>query len=152
MVVLKRLSQAVADEDLIYAVIRGSAWNNDGAGKVGYTAPSAAGQADAIALAQAAAGVTPDTIAFVDHEIYGDDRGTVDVIDKKGNRKGAEAQRRRLRERAPGSSAPLRLCGSTSLSSLVQGKKQGTEKWWSGNCSSEREEKGNWVARTKAGR
>jgi phthiocerol/phenolphthiocerol synthesis type-I polyketide synthase E len=45
IVVLKRLSQALADEDRIYAVIRGSAWNNDGGGKVGYTAPSIDGQA-----------------------------------------------------------------------------------------------------------
>ena len=63
---LKRLDEAIASRDRIVAVIRGAAVNNDGAGKVGYTAPSAAGQADAIALAQAAAGVTPDTIAFVE--------------------------------------------------------------------------------------
>jgi len=65
-VVLKRLSQALADEDLIYAVIRGSAWNNDGAGKVGYTAPSVDGQAAVIRQALAAAGATADRIGYVE--------------------------------------------------------------------------------------
>ncbi len=40
IVVLKRLEDAIADQDTIYAVIRGSAINNDGADKVGFTAPS----------------------------------------------------------------------------------------------------------------
>ncbi len=66
VVVLKRLSQAVADEDQIYAVIRGSAWNNDGAGKVGYTAPSIDGQAAVIREALAAAGTTADHIGYVE--------------------------------------------------------------------------------------
>jgi phthiocerol/phenolphthiocerol synthesis type-I polyketide synthase E len=66
VVVLKRLSQAVADEDLIYAVIRGSAWNNDGAGKVGYTAPSIDGQAAVIREALAAAGVAANRIGYVE--------------------------------------------------------------------------------------
>ena len=46
VVVLKRLADALADGDTIHAVIRGSAINNDGALKVGYTAPSVDGQAD----------------------------------------------------------------------------------------------------------
>ena len=54
IVVLKRLSDALADGDPICAVIRGSAINNDGSLKVGYTAPSVAGQAEVIAMAQAA--------------------------------------------------------------------------------------------------
>jgi phthiocerol/phenolphthiocerol synthesis type-I polyketide synthase E len=66
IVVLKRLSQAHADEDLIYAVIRGSAWNNDGGGKVGYTAPSIDGQAAVIRQALAAAGVTADRLGYVE--------------------------------------------------------------------------------------
>jgi phthiocerol/phenolphthiocerol synthesis type-I polyketide synthase E len=65
-VVLKRLSDALADGDPIHAVIRGSAWNNDGSMKVGYTAPSIEGQAEVIALAQAVAGVDPATISFVE--------------------------------------------------------------------------------------
>src|SRR6185295_2425021 len=66
VVVLKRLSEAVADGDPIHAVIRGSAYNNDGAQKVGYTAPSVDGQAEAIALAQAVAGVEPESISYVE--------------------------------------------------------------------------------------
>ncbi|HTD55320.1 MAG TPA: type I polyketide synthase [Silvibacterium sp.] len=66
IVVLKRLSQALADEDRIYAVIRGSAWNNDGGGKVGYTAPSIDGQATVIRAALAVAGVTADRIGYVE--------------------------------------------------------------------------------------
>ncbi|HNP74709.1 MAG TPA: type I polyketide synthase, partial [Kouleothrix sp.] len=66
IVVLKRLADALADGDQIYAVIKGSAINNDGAGKVGYTAPSVAGQAAVIAEAQARAGVPADTIGYVE--------------------------------------------------------------------------------------
>ena len=57
IVVLKRLSDALADRDTIHAVIRGVAINNDGAGKAGYTAPSIDGQVEVIATAQALAGV-----------------------------------------------------------------------------------------------
>src|SRR5206468_5767557 len=66
IVVLKRLSEAVADGDNILAVIKGSAINNDGSQKVGYTAPSVEGQAQVIAAAQAMAGVTADTISYVE--------------------------------------------------------------------------------------
>ena len=66
LVVLKRLSEAIADGDHIYAVIRGSAVNNDGANKVGYTAPSIEGQAQVIALAQASAQVSPDSISYIE--------------------------------------------------------------------------------------
>jgi phthiocerol/phenolphthiocerol synthesis type-I polyketide synthase E len=66
VVVLKRLSDALADGDPIRAVILGSAANNDGSAKVGYTAPSVDGQAEAIAMAQAAAGVDPESIAYVE--------------------------------------------------------------------------------------
>jgi acyl transferase domain-containing protein len=66
IVVLKRLSDALADGDEIRAVIRGAAMNNDGALKVGYTAPSVEGQAQVIALAQAMAGVSPDTISYIE--------------------------------------------------------------------------------------
>jgi acyl transferase domain-containing protein len=65
-VVLKRLSDAVADGDSIRAVILGAAINNDGAAKMGYTAPSLDGQAEVIRLAQARAGVSPETISYVE--------------------------------------------------------------------------------------
>ena len=66
VVLLKRLDAALADGDPIRAVIRGSAVNNDGARKVGYTAPSSDGQAKVVALAQAVAGVTADAISYVE--------------------------------------------------------------------------------------
>ena len=66
VVLLKRLDEAVRDGDQIYAVIRGFAANNDGAAKVGYTAPSVEGQARVIALAQEAAGIDPQTIGYVE--------------------------------------------------------------------------------------
>ncbi|HEX8292633.1 MAG TPA: acyltransferase domain-containing protein, partial [Pyrinomonadaceae bacterium] len=66
VVVLKRLADALADGDHVYAVIKGSAINNDGSSKVGYTAPSVEGQAAAIEEAQAVAGVDPATITYVE--------------------------------------------------------------------------------------
>ena len=56
-VMLKRMEDALADNDTIYAVIKGSAINNDGSEKIGYTAPSITGQTNIIAEAQAVAGV-----------------------------------------------------------------------------------------------
>ncbi|ELS32150.1 MULTISPECIES: type I polyketide synthase [Pseudanabaena] len=66
VVVLKRLEDAIADRDYIYAVIKGSAINNDGSMKVGYTAPSQEGQARAIRAAQMMAEVEPDTITYME--------------------------------------------------------------------------------------
>jgi acyl transferase domain-containing protein/NAD(P)-dependent dehydrogenase (short-subunit alcohol dehydrogenase family) len=65
IVVLRRLEDAVASGDAIVAVIKGSAINNDGAMKVGFTAPGADGQAEVIAMAQALAAVDPGTIGMV---------------------------------------------------------------------------------------
>jgi acyl transferase domain-containing protein/surfactin synthase thioesterase subunit len=65
-VLLKDLAAAVADGNHIYAVIRGSAINNDGADKVSYTASSAAGQARAMIEALLMADVSPDDIAYVE--------------------------------------------------------------------------------------
>ena len=65
-VVLKRLSDARDDGDNVLAVIKGSAINNDGSGKAGYTAPSTEGQARVILAAQAAAGVAADSIGYVE--------------------------------------------------------------------------------------
>lgn len=65
-VVLKRAEDALADGDHVHALILGSAVNNDGAQKLGYTAPGIAGQAAVIAEAMAVAGVSPDEIDFVE--------------------------------------------------------------------------------------
>lgn len=66
VVVLKHIDDAIADGDHIYAVILGSALNNDGASKVSYTASSTQGQARAMASAFAAADVEPSTIGYVE--------------------------------------------------------------------------------------
>lgn len=66
IVVLKRLDDAINDRDHIYAIVRGSATNNDGAQKVGYAAPSVEGQTRVIQMAHAVANVTPDAIGYVE--------------------------------------------------------------------------------------
>jgi acyl transferase domain-containing protein/acyl carrier protein len=66
IVVLKRLADAIKDRDNIEAVIKGSAINNDGALKIGFTAPSAEGQAWVIAEALDIAGVDPETVTYVE--------------------------------------------------------------------------------------
>jgi non-ribosomal peptide synthase protein (TIGR01720 family) len=66
MVVLKRLSEAMEDGDTVYAVIRGSAVNNDGSAKIGFTAPGMDGQTAVIAEALAVADVNADTIGMVE--------------------------------------------------------------------------------------
>ena len=50
----------------VYAVIKGTAVNNDGSARVSFTAPSVDGQADAIAMAQAIAGIDPATISYIE--------------------------------------------------------------------------------------
>jgi amino acid adenylation domain-containing protein len=66
VVVLKRLADAVADGDAIRAVILGAAVNNDGAAKVGFTAPQVEGQARVIRAAHLLADVDPGTITYVE--------------------------------------------------------------------------------------
>ncbi len=66
IVVLKRIEDALADGDTIYAVIKGSAVNNDGEQKVGYTAPSINGQSSAISEALAIADIEADSISYVE--------------------------------------------------------------------------------------
>lgn len=66
IVVLKRLEDAIADGDDIHAVIKGCAINNDGARKVGYTAPGLDGQTEVIAMAQSLAEVEPETITYLE--------------------------------------------------------------------------------------
>jgi acyl transferase domain-containing protein len=66
VVVLKRLADALADGDHIRAVILGSAVNNDGGAKTGFTAPAPDGQAAVIAEALAVAGVDPGSVHYVE--------------------------------------------------------------------------------------
>lgn len=65
-VLLKRLDHALADGDNIYAVIKGSAINNDGAEKVSFTASSVMGQATCMVEALTVSGIHPDSIGYVE--------------------------------------------------------------------------------------
>ncbi|MEV1147709.1 beta-ketoacyl synthase N-terminal-like domain-containing protein, partial [Micromonospora sp. NPDC049799] len=66
VVVLRRLADALADGDPVLAVVHGTAVNNDGADKAGFTAPSVRGQARVIAEALAVAGVAPRQVGYVE--------------------------------------------------------------------------------------
>jgi len=66
ILVLKRLADALADSDTIHAVIKGSAVNNDGSEKAGYTTPSVNSQADVVVEALANAGVEADSISYIE--------------------------------------------------------------------------------------
>ncbi len=66
VVVLKRLEDAIRDCDTIMGVIKGTAINNDGSNKVGYMAPSINGQAEVVRKAIAEAGITTDTISYIE--------------------------------------------------------------------------------------
>lgn len=65
-VVLRRAKDAIRDGDHIWAILKGSAVNNDGAAKAGYLAPSVDGQAACIAEAQMIAGVSAETVTYVE--------------------------------------------------------------------------------------
>jgi acyl transferase domain-containing protein len=84
VVVLKHAAAARVDGDRIYALIKGTAVNNDGAAKAGFTAPSAAGQASVIAEALAVAGADPASIAFV--ETHGTGTALGDAVELAGLR------------------------------------------------------------------
>lgn len=66
VVVLKRLADALADRDRVYAVIRGSAINNDGHRKDSFSAPSRAGQVAAVTTCLARAAADPATVGYVE--------------------------------------------------------------------------------------
>ncbi|MDT8913183.1 non-ribosomal peptide synthetase [Amycolatopsis sp. PS_44_ISF1] len=66
IVVLRRLDDALADGDHVHAVIRGTAVNNDGRRRAGYTAPGVHGQVEVVRLAHSIAEVTPDSVGYVE--------------------------------------------------------------------------------------
>ncbi|GGO60775.1 type I polyketide synthase [Nonomuraea cavernae] len=86
VVALKRLSDAQADEDRILAVILGSAVNNDGAQKAGFTAPSSTGQSEVIAEAIAVSDVDSASISYV--ELHGTGTKVGDPIEIRGLHEG----------------------------------------------------------------
>jgi acyl transferase domain-containing protein/thioesterase domain-containing protein len=92
IVVLRRLADALAAGDNVRAVIQGSALNNDGLQKVGYTAPSIAGQSEAIRAAYASAGVEPASIDYV--ETHGTGTSMGDPIEVAALREVFETQHR----------------------------------------------------------
>ena len=75
VVVLKRLPEAIKDRDHIYAVVKGSAINNDGIRKVGFSAPSVEGQVETIRMAQQAAGVDAESIGYIETHGTGTELG-----------------------------------------------------------------------------
>lgn len=79
VVVLKRLKDAIRDRDHIYAIIKGSAINNDGRSKAGYTAPGVQGQFDVIKKAQRMAKIEPASICYV--EGHGTGTGIGDPVE-----------------------------------------------------------------------
>jgi len=82
VVVLKRLSDALKDNDHIYCVVLATAINNDGSHKVGYTAPSVDGQVDCIANAHRLAGIQPSDIGYI--EAHGTATALGDPIEIRG--------------------------------------------------------------------
>ncbi|MGG2463754.1 type I polyketide synthase [Streptomyces sp. RGM 3693] len=66
LVALRRFNDALQDRDRVFAVIRGSAMNNDGPAKAGYTAPSRRGQSEVIDRAYRLADVSPRTVGYVE--------------------------------------------------------------------------------------
>ncbi|MBH8567022.1 acyltransferase domain-containing protein [Nostoc sp. CENA67] len=94
IVVLKRLEDAIADRDCIHAVIKGSAINNDGSLKIGYTAPSVDGQAAVISEAQAVADIAASSITYI--EAHGTGTNLGDLIEMEALTKafGASTQKK----------------------------------------------------------
>ncbi|MBO9648308.1 MAG: amino acid adenylation domain-containing protein [Variovorax sp.] len=82
VVLLKRLSDAIADGDTIYAVLRGAAVNNDGGAKASFTAPSVDGQAAVIEAALASSGVEARSISYI--ETHGTATPMGDPIEVEG--------------------------------------------------------------------
>jgi amino acid adenylation domain-containing protein len=110
LVLLKPLAQAVADGDHIHAVIKGSAINNDGNLKVGYTAPSVEGQRRVIEQALANAHIVPHQISYV--ETHGTGTPLGDPIE-------IEALRQVFEDTEQGALAGERLCALGSVKTNI---------------------------------
>ncbi|MFZ0799167.1 MAG: amino acid adenylation domain-containing protein [Terriglobales bacterium] len=90
VVILKRLADALADGDTIYALIRGTGKNNNGARPASFLAPSVDGQAEAIAMAQFNANVPVETIRYI--EAHGTGTPVGDPIEFEALRKVFESK------------------------------------------------------------
>jgi acyl transferase domain-containing protein len=95
IVALKRYADAVANRDTIHALLLGSAVNNDGRDKVGFTAPGIEGQTEVVLEAQAVAGISPESISYI--EAHGTGTALGDVVEMAALKKvfsGAGMERR----------------------------------------------------------
>ncbi|MEV6695204.1 SDR family NAD(P)-dependent oxidoreductase [Micromonospora sp. NPDC051196] len=88
VVVLKRLRDAVADGDRVYAVIRGSAANNDGR-SMGLTVPNSVAQVDLLRTALSRAGLAPGEVDYVEAHGTGTAIGDLMELDALGEVYGA---------------------------------------------------------------
>jgi phthiocerol/phenolphthiocerol synthesis type-I polyketide synthase E len=109
-VAIKRLSDALADGDHVRAVVRATAVNNDGSRKVGYTAPSVAGQTAAVMEAMTLGGVSPEDVCYV--EAHGTGTPLGDPIE-------FSALSDAFRRLAPGRGLPSGYCGLGSVKSGI---------------------------------
>ncbi len=104
VVVLKRLREALEDGDEIVAVLRGSAINNDGSLRVSYTAPGVDGQANVILGALSYAGVSAESISYI--EAHGTGTKLGDAVELAAMRKAFAAHTQRQQFCAIGSVKP----------------------------------------------
>jgi acyl transferase domain-containing protein len=101
VLLLKRLSDAIRDRDHIYAVVKSTAVNNDGASRSTYVTPGLELQAECIAEAQLMADVPPDTITYV--EAHGIAVPMADAIEVEAMRRAFETGTTKSRYCALGS-------------------------------------------------
>lgn len=94
IVVLKKLKDAIRDGDNIHAIIKGSAINNDGIQKVGFTAPSITGQAKVIQSAMRNADIHPESISYV--ETHGTGTLLGDPIELEGLKRAFNSDKERF--------------------------------------------------------
>ena len=104
-VVLKRLEDAIADGNYIYAVLRG--WGISSDGKGGLTAPSVKGQATALQRAYERAGYSPGDLDFIEGH------GTGTVVGDKTELEAISLAMGDIKK------TDLRRCGITSLKSII---------------------------------
>jgi phthiocerol/phenolphthiocerol synthesis type-I polyketide synthase E len=93
VVVLKRADEAYRDRDTVYAVIRGSAINNDGSRKVGYAAPSIAGQVEVISRALRDASLASTDIDYIETHGTGTELGDAIEIEALDDTYGVDRDR-----------------------------------------------------------
>ena len=123
-VVLKRLSDAVAANDNVWAVLSGSAVTNDGNRKAGYSAPSAAAQARAITAAQRMACVQPEHIGYI--ECHATATHVGDAIELQGLMHAFNTNAKKL----PGQdAAPAEANGTAPADANGTASVNGSDKW-----------------------